>query len=148
MHLRVNYNLVIELIPINKPQMIRAKQYCLARRRLLFGLQGGGAPIGRTALSRFVGVTKFYGGDMSSAIEKLTLREKQIYLLLLEGNNARDISLMIDISINTVQTHIKSIRRKLGIRRFSWARLYETEQADVESNQNHPLYPQNTQNGD
>jgi len=56
-------------------------------------------------------------------MDKLTPREKQVFSLLLEGNSAKDIGLMLGISTNTVQTHIKNIRRKLGIQRLGWARL-------------------------
>ena len=86
--------------------------------------------------------------NIPAAMDKLTPREKEVYSLLLEGSNAKDIGLMLGISINTVQTHIKSIRRKLGMQRLGWARLHEAKHAHVKGNQNHPVYPKNTQNGD
>ncbi|MDF2156395.1 LuxR C-terminal-related transcriptional regulator [Algoriphagus sp. CAU 1675] len=47
---------------------------------------------------------------------KLTKKEKEIVILLLEGMESREIAEKLNISINTVATHRKNILRKLGAR--------------------------------
>ncbi len=46
---------------------------------------------------------------------KLTLKEKEIGLLLIQGLSSKEIALSKFISVHTVITHRKNIRRKLGI---------------------------------
>jgi len=62
-----------------------------------------------------------------SALDKLTPRERQIYLLVAEGKTNIYISATLGISINTVRTHIDNIRRKLGIRGRGWAILSQED---------------------
>jgi len=56
-----------------------------------------------------------------SAMDKLTPRERQIYLLVGEGRTNEVIAATLCISVSTVRTHIDNIRRKLGIRGRGWA---------------------------
>ena len=58
-----------------------------------------------------------------SAMDKLTPRERQIYLLVGEGKTNEVIAATLCISVSTVRTHIDNIRRKLGIRGRGWAIL-------------------------
>ena len=44
----------------------------------------------------------------------LTERELDVLVLLLAGYNAPDISSLLEISVNTVKTHLKGIYAKLG----------------------------------
>ncbi len=44
----------------------------------------------------------------------LTPREKEIFTLLIENNNTKDISKKLDISEKTVRNHISNVMQKLG----------------------------------
>ncbi len=46
----------------------------------------------------------------------LTKKEKEIAQLILEGKESKELSLILNISLNTVGTHRKNILRKLGAR--------------------------------
>lgn len=47
--------------------------------------------------------------------EQLTNREQTILLQLAQGRSNREVALDLDISVRTVETHRKNIKRKLGI---------------------------------
>ena len=47
--------------------------------------------------------------------EPLTSREQTILLELAQGKSNKDVALALDISVRTVETHRKNIKRKLGI---------------------------------
>ena len=47
--------------------------------------------------------------------EPLTSREQQILLELAQGKSDKEVGLSLDISVRTVETHRKNIKRKLGI---------------------------------
>lgn len=47
--------------------------------------------------------------------EPLTSREQTILLLLAEGRSNKQVATALDISVRTVETHRKNIKRKLGI---------------------------------
>jgi len=47
--------------------------------------------------------------------EALTGREQTILLQLAQGRSNKDVALSLDISVRTVETHRKNIKRKLGI---------------------------------
>ncbi|QGX98204.1 DNA-binding response regulator [Roseovarius faecimaris] len=47
--------------------------------------------------------------------EQLTNREQTILLQLAQGKSNRDVAEALDISVRTVETHRKNIKRKLGI---------------------------------
>ena len=47
--------------------------------------------------------------------EQLTNREQTILLQLAQGKSNKEVALALDISIRTVETHRKNIKRKLGI---------------------------------
>lgn len=49
------------------------------------------------------------------AREALTSREQTILLELAQGKSNKDVALALDISVRTVETHRKNIKRKLGI---------------------------------
>lgn len=52
------------------------------------------------------------GGDDR---EPLTSREQTILLELAQGKSNKEVALTLDISVRTVETHRKNIKRKLGI---------------------------------
>ncbi|MFB9149337.1 response regulator transcription factor [Roseovarius ramblicola] len=47
--------------------------------------------------------------------EQLTNREQTILLLLAQGKSNKEVACALDISVRTVETHRKNIKRKLGI---------------------------------
>jgi len=47
--------------------------------------------------------------------EQLTNREQTILLQLAQGKTNKEVALALDISVRTVETHRKNIKRKLGI---------------------------------
>jgi two-component system NarL family response regulator len=47
--------------------------------------------------------------------EALTGREQTILLQLAQGKSNKEVALALDISVRTVETHRKNIKRKLGI---------------------------------
>lgn len=47
--------------------------------------------------------------------EALTSREQTILLHLAQGASNKEVAVMLDISVRTVETHRKNIKRKLGI---------------------------------
>ena len=47
--------------------------------------------------------------------ETLTGREQTILLQLAQGQSNKEVALTLDISVRTVETHRKNIKRKLGI---------------------------------
>ena len=49
------------------------------------------------------------------AREALTGREQTILLELAQGKSNKDVAHSLDISVRTVETHRKNIKRKLGI---------------------------------
>lgn len=58
------------------------------------------------------GAIKMAGGDTR---ETLTNREQTILLELAQGKSNKDVAKGLDISVRTVETHRKNIKRKLGI---------------------------------
>ncbi len=53
--------------------------------------------------------------DRDDAREQLTNREQTILLQLAQGKSNKEVAIELDISVRTVETHRKNIKRKLGI---------------------------------
>lgn len=47
--------------------------------------------------------------------EQLTNREQMVLLQLAQGKSNKEVAVALDISVRTVETHRKNIRRKLGV---------------------------------
>ncbi len=54
-------------------------------------------------------------GKISDGREPLTSREQTVLLQLAQGKSNREVAKVLDISVHTVETHRKNIKRKLGI---------------------------------
>ena len=52
---------------------------------------------------------------ISDGREQLTTREQTVLLELAQGKSNRDVAEVLSISVHTVETHRKNIKRKLGI---------------------------------
>ncbi|WP_417741697.1 response regulator transcription factor [Salipiger sp.] len=52
---------------------------------------------------------------MSGGREQLTNREQTVLLQLAQGRSNKEVAQVLDISVRTVETHRKNIKRKLGI---------------------------------
>jgi len=61
------------------------------------------------------------------ARETLTGREQTILLQLAQGQSNKEVALTLDISVRTVETHRKNIKRKLGISSTAGLTLYALE---------------------
>jgi DNA-binding NarL/FixJ family response regulator len=60
-----------------------------------------------------------------SGVARLTARERDVLRLIAEGMTDRDIAAALTISARTVETHVSSVLRKLGVRnRAEAAELY------------------------
>ncbi|MGJ8528057.1 response regulator [Maritalea sp.] len=56
------------------------------------------------------------GEDTKQSVSSLlTTREQAVLLLVAEGFSNKDVAVKLDISIRTVETHRKNIKKKLGI---------------------------------
>ena len=65
-------------------------------------------------------------GNISLLLSLLTRREREILGLVWEGKRNREIAARLCISENTVETHLKSIFRKLDVSsRLQAIRYYE-----------------------
>lgn len=53
--------------------------------------------------------------DGAEAREALTGREQTVLLQLAKGKSNKEVAIVLDISVRTVETHRKNIKRKLGI---------------------------------
>lgn len=54
-------------------------------------------------------------GNRHSAVVPLTTREQSVLLLVARGRSNKDVASELDISVRTVETHRKNIKKKLGI---------------------------------
>ena len=53
--------------------------------------------------------------DIAQRFDRLTTRELQILQLLADGTSTDDIAAQLDVSRNTLRTHIQNILMKLGV---------------------------------
>jgi len=53
----------------------------------------------------------------SSVLDKLTQREREVLQLIAEGKSSKEISSLLFISPNTVETHKAHLKEKLGLRK-------------------------------
>ncbi|MDW4547924.1 response regulator transcription factor [Defluviimonas sp. D31] len=77
----------------------------------------------KTAIDRLMAGTRYLCTGASASLEPgtadgrepLTHREQTILLELAQGKSNRDVAAELEISVRTVETHRKNIKRKLGI---------------------------------
>ena len=73
------------------------------------------------------GARKSLSPDARSDVEPLTNREQTILLQLAQGKSNKEVAAALDISVRTVETHRKNIKRKLGISSTSGLTRYALE---------------------
>lgn len=57
------------------------------------------------------------GGHVDGLMEPLSVREKQVLMLIAEGMSNKEIAKLLNISINTVQNHRSKIKKKLNAKK-------------------------------
>jgi two-component system, NarL family, response regulator NreC len=77
-------------------------------------------------------VEAFLRGTEAS-VDPLTLREREILQLLAEGKTSKDISTILNISTNTVESHRKNIMQKLDIHDTAGLVRYAIRQGLIKS---------------
>lgn len=78
------------------------------------------------------GVTDILLSEGSSKVVPLTDREKTILRLLAEGNSNKHVARELDISVRTVETHRRNIKRKLDVKTSAGLVKYAIENGIVE----------------
>ncbi|EPX80288.1 response regulator transcription factor [Litoreibacter arenae] len=73
------------------------------------------------------GATASLSPNTSDGREPLTAREQTILLQLAQGKSNKDVAADLDISVHTVETHRKNIKRKLGINSTAGLTRYAME---------------------
>lgn len=64
-----------------------------------------------------------------SDLDRLTAREREILVLVCEGQTDAEIGRALDLSQNTVRNHLASVFRKIGVNRRSAAVVWARERA-------------------
>jgi len=78
------------------------------------------------------GVTDILLNESSKKDVPLTDREKTILRLLAEGNSNKHVARELDISVRTVETHRRNIKRKLNVKTSAGLVKYAIENGIVE----------------
>ena len=63
--------------------------------------------------------------------DPLTRREQEIVSLLRTGSSNLQIANALGISVATVETHVKHIRRKLEVRSRQWLNQYQASHHEI-----------------
>ncbi len=71
--------------------------------------------------------------EMATDGAGLTAREHEVLPWLEAGKTDREIADALGISMSTVRTHVRSIRRKLGMGHRGWVHLPNAKQNDSAS---------------
>lgn len=71
--------------------------------------------------------------------EQLTNREQMVLLQLAQGRSNKEVALTLDISVRTVETHRKNIKRKLGISSTAGLTRYAMEHGVLQGGTAHRL---------
>ncbi len=65
---------------------------------------------------QLIGLTKGFSKELDGRLLSLTRTEMRVCQLIQGGSSSKDIAGILNLSYETVQTHRKNIRRKLGLR--------------------------------
>lgn len=61
---------------------------------------------------------KYQATGVNEKVQTLTLREQEIVRLVRQGLSSREIADLLFLSMNTINTHKRRIKEKLGLRKF------------------------------
>ncbi len=75
-----------------------------------------GGTVFSSSVSRLLADATQQGPSVSWYMEKLTTREREVFLLLAEGKTPTEVALALFVSPKTVHTHRQHIMDKLGLR--------------------------------
>lgn len=73
----------------------------------------GGAPMSSSIARKMV--VSFHQNDLNAAFQKLSIREKDILILLSQGLRYKEVADKLFLSTETVRTHIRNIYKKLQV---------------------------------
>jgi DNA-binding NarL/FixJ family response regulator len=65
--------------------------------------------------------------------EKLTLREKEVLLLIAQGNSNKEIATLLNISVNTVAVHRAHVMETLGLHKTAELVLYAVKKGLIKT---------------
>lgn len=97
----------------NQPFLMRVKGGAKAKER--FGLDGGDHGTSDSAQGDALDDPRKRLVQMLGTDHGLTMRETEIFILLVEGKNSQEIQKKLHISANTVKTHVKHVYQKFGV---------------------------------
>ena len=76
---------------------------------------GGGTPISSQAATHLIGMLGLARSEPDADSSGLTPREREMLVLFAKGMSYRETADLMEVSTHTVQTHVKSVYRKLAV---------------------------------
>jgi len=104
----------------------------------------GGALLSPSVTRRLIGQFAERGAVdplLSSRIDDLTDREREVLMAIARGQNNQEISESLFIGAATVKTHVSNILSKLGVRDRAQAVVFAYESGLVEAGDRQNLHP-------
>ena len=86
-------------------------------RAVADGLHYFSRTINETMVEEYINLKEL--SDQKSPLERLSLRERDILRLIVEGKSNPEVSDILYISVKTVETYRSRMMKKLGIKDFS-----------------------------
>ena len=83
--------------------------------------------LGHSILDRLAASRQSACSGVSSNLDELTEREREVLGLICEGQDDREMSQTLGLSRNTVRNHIAALYRKIGVNRRSAAVIWARE---------------------
>lgn len=105
---------------------------------LILGITHDEVAITQATASRFM---KNIGGRHASSVEQITARELEVIQLAATGISNPQIAARLQISVNTVKAHIKSILEKLNLENRTQLAAYATRKGLITQESNSKDYP-------
>lgn len=108
---------------------------------LILGITDDKVAITSTTASQIMKNMGFGRGQQSTAAEQLTSRELEVLRLAATGISNPQIAARLQISVNTVKAHIKSILDKLNLENRTQLAAYATRKGLITQEGDHQNYP-------
>lgn len=93
------------------------------------------ADIARAALNQLV-----TGGGKEATVAQLTPREREVLVLIAEGNSNKEIANRLNIGVRTIETHRERIMRRLNIHSVAGLTKYAVANGMVNLEGNRPVF--------